>query len=307
MLTLRTENIQLKVCASLSTVVLLALRRLRQAEVLSLQGELATARKSLNTAAATVSALDDDVADLREKLAASKAETANALSEFSDRQQRFDAEKSELNLRNESLEVGLDDARKHADLYLSAVNKFMDPVEGVQHRCPVIQNNGVIRSLQSLIEIWTNESDMGQGDAFRMFMCPVTRKLSTIAPFPIVNTVMKLASAAAVDVTSPIVFMYKEDLSWIEFSFREQLELIARLCGVYRDRKDASKPPEQWNVSINGGKSVLIIMRAVAHGEKIRLMCLGVENDSQKTVEIKVAFDAAWDDPFPGIDFPSGV
>ena len=307
-----TKNIQLKVCASMFAVFLLSLMHMLQAKVLSLEGDLATARRSLNTAAATVSAngdelrsLDEEVTNLRTKLVASKAETANALSEFSDCRGSFDHDKSELNHRIESLEARLDEAQKQADLYLSAVNKFVDPVEGVQHRCPVIQNNGVIRSLQSLVEIWAKEFDMGQSNPFRMFTCPVTRKFSTISPFPIVDTVMKLARAAAVDVSSPIVFMYKAGLSWIEFSFHEQLELIARLCGVYRDRKDASKPPEQRNVSMIDGKSVLVVMRAVAHGEKIRLVCLGVENDSQKQVEIKVDFDSAWDDPFPGMDFPS--
>ena len=61
---------------------------------------------------------------------------------------------------------------------------------------------------------------------------------------------MKLARSAGVDTTSPIVFFYQDvGGAWVEFSFNEQLELIARL---YRDREKAERYPEQRNVSMNG-------------------------------------------------------
>jgi hypothetical protein len=287
------------------------LTRLWQAKALSLERELGVARKSLNKAAATVSENEDElrsheavIADLRKKLATSQAETAAALLEFGEHKEVFESDKSELYVRIESLKTRLDEAQKQADLYLSSINRYTDPITGMQHRCPVIQNNGVIRSLQAVIEIWASESDMGQCNAFRMFSCPVTKNYSMISPFPIVDTVMKLACSAGVDVSSPLVFMYKEG-SWIEFSFHDQLELVARLCSVYRDRKDKMKPPEQWSASIPGGGSVLILMRAAVQGDKFRLGCFGVRNDRQ--VEIKVVFDPDWGHPFCDMDFPSGL
>ena len=221
---------------------------------------------------------DAVIADLKVKLNSAKAETASARSEFSD-------------------------SREKADLCASTMAQFVDPVTGIQHRCPVIQNNGVIRSLGAVIDIWVKECEWGQSNASRTFFCPVTRNYVLLSPFSIVNAVMKVAGAAGVNTTSPIAFVHKGvDGSWAEFSFHEQLELIARLCSVYKDRKDPTRPPEQLHVTIPGGP-ILILMRLVVCGAGFRLQCFGMRDKGK--VEIKLVFDPQWTHPFVDMDFVS--
>ena len=246
---------------------------------------------------------DAVVADLKVKLTAAKAETASAMSEFGEQDDEDVSKISALQLEADLLRIGLCELRKKYDLYMA---QFVDPGTGVQLRCPVIQNNGVVRSLGSVIDIWAKASDMGQSHAFRMFSCPITRSFVLLSsPSPIVDTVMKLAGAAGVDKTSPIVFKYKGvDGVWAEFPFDEQLELIARLCSVYKDHKNPMRPPEQLISTIPSG-SIMILMRSVVCWAGFRLECFGVQNDGQGRVEIKLVFDPEWTHPFVDMDFVS--
>jgi hypothetical protein len=194
-----------------------------------------------------------------------------------------------------------------AELHASVLAQFMDPATGVQRRCPLIQNNGVIQALGDVIRVWAQEPEiMGQSSAFRMFTCPVTKAFATISPFPVIDSLMKLAASAGIDTTSPVVFRYKGlGGAWIEFAFNEQLELIARLCSVYRDREKANLQPEARSFSIPEIGSVVILMKAVAEGgHGFRLNCVGMSIDGSK-VEITTVFDPSWVHPFEGMEFPS--
>jgi hypothetical protein len=274
-----------------------------RSELSQINSALAAHESEVKRMGREVECRDAVIADLNVKLNSAKAETASTLSEFSDNREEFDSKVSSLALQIKLLEASLLDSRKTADLYASTMARLVDPVTGVQHRCPVIQNNGVIRSLGAVIDIWVKESDMGQSNAFRMFSCPVTREFVILSPIPIVNALMKLAGAAGVNTRLPIVFMHKGmDGAWAEFSFHEQLELIARLCSVYKDRKDPTKPPAQ--LSIPAG---LILMRSVVYGAGVRLECFGMQNDGKGKVEIKLVFDPEWAHPFIDMDFASGA
>jgi hypothetical protein len=266
-------------------------------EVKSRDEEVLRIKKELQSQEAVIT-------ELKMKLNKAESETATAHSEFGYLQTGFDREKSELELRIETLETSLAESQRFANLHAFTVARFMDPVTGVQHRCPLIQSNGVIQSLGAVIEAWVQEPDMG-AHAFRMFKCSVTKSFSMISPFPILNTFMKLARSAGVDTTTPIVFFYQDVGAWVEFPFHEQLELIARLCSVYRDRENAERHPGQQNVSMNGGGSASILMRAVAEGGGFRLECFGMQNDGSGKVDIKTVFDPSWVHPFGGMEFPS--
>ncbi len=250
---------------------------------------------------------NSQVVDLKSKLQTSISDLGTAMSEFGEKQERMDREKGELNLKVQTLEASLAESKKTADLSASVAAKFVDPATGEQRRCPLILNNGVILSLGVVIDVWVRDSDMGQCNAFRMFKCPVSKSFSMISPFPIIDAFMKLAGSAGVDITSPVVFMYKNaDGSWAQFSFHEQLELIARLCSVYRDRKNAQRPPEQRSVNVPGG-SFMIAMHSTARGEGFNLECFGMQHDGSGRVEIKTVFDPKWVHPFVGMEFPSGA
>lgn len=184
-------------------------------------------------------------------------------------------------------------------------SEFIDPETNEQLKCPVIQTNGVIRSLTGIINLWLKEPSMGQSNAFRMFQCPVQKNFTMIASFPVVDAFLKLVGSLAVDISLPVVFSFKDSNdNWNEFSFHEQLELIARLCDVYNQRTNSTKPPEQRNVSV-GGISFLISMHSVSSGKhSYRLDCFGINNDGGGKVCIKVSFSAGWVHPFVGMDFP---
>jgi len=249
-----------------------------------------------------MAALRAELSQINSALAAHESEVKRMGKEVEFRDAVIADLKVKLNSAKAPARSDFSDSREKADLYMA---QFVDPVTGIQHRCPVIQNNGVIRSLGAVIDIWVKESDMGQSNAFRTFFCPVTRNYVLLPPFRIVNAVMKLAGAAGVDTTSPIAFVHKGvDGSWAEFSFHEQLELIARLCSVYKDRKDPTRLPEQRHVTIPGGP-ILILMRSVVCGAGFRLECFGMRNDGKGKVEIKLVFDPQWTHPFVDMDFAS--
>lgn len=274
---------------------------------MNLRKELAEASAKNEKIENTLNQRVSEVDDLKSKLTASQSELGKAMSEFGENRARMDREKEELSLKVQTLEASLDESKRTADLSASVAAKFVDTATGEQYRCPLILNNGVVLSINAVIHVWARDSDMGQCNAFRVFKCPVSKAFSMISPFPIIDIFMKLAGSAGVDITSPVVFMYKNaDGSWAQFSFHEQLELIARLCSVYRDRQNAQRPPDQRSVNVPGG-SFMIAMHSVAHGDKFNLECVGMQHDGSGTVEIKTVFDPKWVHPFVGMEFPSGV
>jgi hypothetical protein len=233
---------------------------------------------------------------------------ASALSDYVGIQEEFNREKSVLDQRISGLEADLLESKKNA-LSLSAMQQMLvDPVSKEALKCPVMQGNGIVRSFGEVIHLWSNESNMGQSNVFRMFQCPVLRNFTMIAPFPIVDHFIRLAVTMGVDVSPPVLFHFKDSSdSWIEFSFHEQLELSVRLCEVYNRRKSPSAPPEQRNVSV-GGMSFMITMRSVSvDGGGCRLECFGLNSVCGGKVNIKVTFHQGWTHPFTDMEMPSMV
>jgi hypothetical protein len=310
----RAENAQLKVVLDLSLNVphrtdIFACQASiteRDEEISRLQMRLGESDLRLSTMQQDIGSRDSSIADLNLQLSQSKAETAAALSEFGVLQETFGREKSALELRVAQSEGGLRELERKADLHSSVLARLTDPVTGVPHRCPLIQTNGVVQSFDTMIRAWIKEPDIGQSHACRMFTCPVSKSLTMISPFLILDGFIKLAGSAGIDTSSPITFLYKKDDAWIEFSFHEQLELIARLCSVYRDRQIGDRLPEQRGVSIPGCGAVLILLRAIAlGGDRFRLECCCIHNDgSGGRVEIKTVMDPDWENPFSGMEFP---
>jgi hypothetical protein len=87
----------------------------------------------------------------------------------------------------------------------------LDPVTKVTHTCPIIQNNGVIRSLVGIIEIWLKETDLGPSNAFRMYQCPVLGGFTMLAPVQVIETFTTLASSIGIKVNLLVKFSYKQE------------------------------------------------------------------------------------------------
>ncbi len=287
-----------------------------QESIAALKKEKESLQEQLNTAHAHISAKEIDSLKASNELESKEKEisllketvktlNASKTSEIDSLKEQHTREQSDLILRVQALEAELVKSKQDSSLFTAMVSKFTDPVTNAKHKCPVIQANGVIRSLSEIISVWLKDLNMGQSNAFRMFQCPVLKNFTMIASFPIVDSFLKVAESLMVDVSPPIVFVFKKDSlvdSWVEFSFHEQLELIARLCDVYNQRKNAATQPEQRNVSV-GGMSFLISMHAVAHGKRYRLQCFGINNNGGGKVDIRVSFSPGWVHPFTDMDF----
>ncbi len=248
-------------------------------------------------------AVSAELEGCKESLKESKQRTEAACNELSEFRKNSEIEVAKLKSSIESYRSMADEYQKHTEKVKVLVDRFNDPITNEKLRCPIIQNNGVVRSLSSIVNIWLNEIDLGQSNAFRMYQCPVLKSFSMIAPFQIVETFMSLAASVGVEIDLPVKFSFKQDDdSWKEFPFHEQLELIARLCTIYGQRKNSGRPPEQRNMSI-GEMSFMILMRACAHGTGFRLECYGVKNKGGGRVDVKLSFEDGWVCPFVDMDF----
>ena len=282
-----------------------------------MEGEVSTLKTQAEGVSAHVKQCESTISELTKELEFCKAEVVslkNRLEESSKTsaelqacKNTFEMEKVGLSESIVSLQKTVADLQKQADGFKLLESKFVDPVTHEKHICPVMQNNGVIRSLPEIIDIWLKEPDLGQSNAFRMFQCPVLRSFSMVSPFQIVETILNLAATVGVKTSSPVLFQFKQaDESWMEFPLHEQFELIARLCTVYSQRKNEARPPEQRNISV-AGMSFMLVMRAVACGEGHRFECYGVNNRDKTRVDIRPMFEQGWDHPFNDMDFSCGV
>ena len=276
-----------------------------------LKEKLANADIKINTmesdklkALGELASKEKEILKLKEDLEALSTSKASEIKNF---EKKLTDQDGAFCLQIKALEEKLIDSEKDSARFAGMVSKFTDPVTNEQYQCPVIQTNGVIRSLDGIIRIWLGESNMGHSNVFRMFQCPILKNFTMIASFPVVDAFLGLAESMAVDISPPMTFKFKDSGdSWTEFSFHEQLELIARLCDVYNQRIDTARPPEQRNVSVNG-MSFLISMRAVAQeeeGGKFSLECFGINNSGKGgKVDIKVSFGLGWVHPFVDMVF----
>ena len=277
----------------------------------SFSGSIDSLKATVKERESQNSRLSAELKSLKEELAASIKSSSESSASLKEIESRFEKEMAAVSASNDSLQKTVSELQQQADQFKLLESQFFDPISKTKLVCPVIQYNGVIRSFLEIINIWLNETDLGQTNAFRMFQCPVVGSFTHLAPFPMVDTVMKLAATIGVK-TAPLVLFYLKqpvgDLSWFEFPLHEQLELIARLCTVYSKRKDETRPQEQRNVTVSG-TSFMILMRAVAHGLGYRFECYGVDNNGgagAARVRVKTVFAQGWDHLFADMDFAYG-
>lgn len=277
----------------------------QQVECDSLKKELDDARKQLEEATKKAKSKDDEISRLKSKLNAAESSMATALSEFGTGKAEFEREKIGLESQIQELKIELTESKKKADLFTALSTKLVDPGTNEQFRCPVFQNNGIIRSLGEIISIWVKDSSIGQCSVFRLFQCPILQNFTTISNLPIVDAFLKVAEVSGIDVSMPISIWFKDSGGkFIEFSFNEKLELIARLCSAYNRRIEASGPPEQRSVSVSG-KSFIISMRFQKKQDsdsKYLLECFGISNDGSGKVDINVKLASGWVHPFIDAD-----
>jgi len=276
-------------------------------ERVSFSGSIDSLKATVKERESQNSRLSAELKSLKEELAASIKSSTESSASLKEIESRFEKEMAAVSASNDLLQKTVSELQQQADQFKLLESQFFDPVSKTKLVCPVIQNNGVIRSFPEIINIWLNETDLGQTNAFRMFQCPVGGSFTHLAPFPTIETIMKLAATIGVKTAPLVVFYLKQPVgeSWYEFPLHEQLELIARLCTVYSQRKDEARPQEQRNVTVSG-TSFMILMRAVAHGHGYRFECYGIDNNGgagAERVRVRTVFAQGWDHLFADMDF----
>ena len=99
--------------------------------------------------------------------------------------------------------------------------------------CPVLQSNGYIVSLKTVLSQWFQAVAAEDGYIHRTYICPVMQTPTTLASTAIQDKIRMIALHAGVDTTTPLVFSYQSEPGrQTEFNFQDQLNITARICAV---------------------------------------------------------------------------
>jgi hypothetical protein len=99
--------------------------------------------------------------------------------------------------------------------------------------CPLLQSNGYIIPFKSIITQWFAAAGPSDGYVHRTYICPVMQQPTNIASLAIQDRIRHIAQHTGLNIESPLNFSYmSDDGQWIEFSFNDQLNILAKLCTV---------------------------------------------------------------------------
>ena len=109
---------------------------------------------------------------------------------------------------------------------------FYDPNTNTAMVCPVLQGNGLIVPLKSVISKWFETAGYDDGYTFRTYICPLMQHPTTLASLATQDRIRHIAKHAGMSIESPLVFSYMSDAGWSEFPFHDQLNIIAKMCTI---------------------------------------------------------------------------
>jgi hypothetical protein len=110
---------------------------------------------------------------------------------------------------------------------------FYDSSTRAAMACPLLQSNGYIIPFKSIVTQWFAAAGPSDGYVHRTYICPVMQQPTNIASLAIQDRIRHIAQHAGLNIESPISFSYiSDDGQWIEFSFNDQLNILAKLCTV---------------------------------------------------------------------------
>lgn len=124
---------------------------------------------------------------------------------------------------------------------LAEHNKRLQNIDAILKQSdtfPVIQTNGRVTDFHVIMNIWQRQADEDDNTHLRVFECPVTGCSTRLAQYPIIAQIHQMATAVGVRLEAPVVFETKnEGYGWNQLSTKSQIQLSARLCFVYANRK----------------------------------------------------------------------
>jgi len=167
--------------------------------------------------------LDEGNNALREKLQTAQAEIRILETRCAAVEERLTAALAELDDRQS----------KHQQLTSIPGAPFYDNATQSAMECPVLQSNGYIVPLKTVISQWFSTVAPDDGTIHRTYICPLTRTPTTLASIATQYRIREIAYHTGIDVTLPLVFNYlSENGHVVEFSFQDQLSITAKLCTI---------------------------------------------------------------------------
>ena len=119
---------------------------------------------------------------------------------------------------------------------------FYDTTTQTAMACPVLQSNGQIVPLKSVIARWFSTVTPDDGHLHRTYVCPIMRTPTTLASMATQDRVRSIAQLAGIDTTPPLVFGYKSESGLhIDFQFQDQLNIISRISGLLCMEQDTAQ------------------------------------------------------------------
>jgi hypothetical protein len=109
---------------------------------------------------------------------------------------------------------------------------FYDPNTNTTIVCPVLQSNGHIVPLKSVITKWFATAGPDDGYIFRTYICPIMQHPTTLASLATQDRIRHIAKHTGINTDSPLIFSYMSDGEWNEFPFHDQLNIIAKICTI---------------------------------------------------------------------------
>ena len=127
---------------------------------------------------------------------------------------------------------------------------MQDPIRREPCHCPVIQCNGEIFSLKTILDTWILEPDpCNTSGAYRTYICPAKGQPTTLMDVRIQYRFHMVCSAMGVDVRLPFELQYAaDDGSWFSCLLDDQFTFLARMTHVFVTRASMAKDPDNTDV-----------------------------------------------------------
>jgi hypothetical protein len=110
---------------------------------------------------------------------------------------------------------------------------FYDPSTQTAVACPVLQSNGQMVPLKTVITQWAAASSPHDGYMHRTYVCPVMLIQTTLASTSIQERMRHIAQHTGIDIALPLVFTYQSETGQeTEFRFEDQLGIISKIFAI---------------------------------------------------------------------------
>lgn len=110
---------------------------------------------------------------------------------------------------------------------------FFDPVTRTAMLCPVLQSNGHLVPLKTVIDQWLAAASPHDGYMHRTYICPIMQVHTNLASVATQERIRQIAQHAGIDTAMPLAFGYQSETGeYTEFEFYDQLGIISKICAI---------------------------------------------------------------------------